>query len=508
MATLHQDSQLPGQVQESDPEGVLVVFESWDTGKYGLPEFHRNLFKDVCSRSGHNLKAFATILGDSVDEDQKADAGEVGITLIAGKRSELIDPRDDPVDKRWLIYHKSYYTALKDLKNINYVLGYAPFTAAAAADIRRSLFPQAKLYQINAVNPRYCADLTSEEQENEMLKIAEEADAVVSVGPSTYDYFENKYRAINGVSHIELLPRAGEYFYKHKFSMPENIRQLEILSFGGICARSVKAISDYGQLAVSLDEIAPSLRQFGIRDINWNVIGIPKKDDGYVRNYLEEKMKGKLVKMRAFPECSPTDLVRRLKQCHLCLLPQSNINYGFMGLESIAVGVPTFLNGKSELSYFIDGHFKDNGSTFLVEHNEQWKEKIQKMVNKPSSDSVCKQAIRLKKDFIECKDVRQSYDRFAAMFKRCSKPSEDLDVSVGLAVEIWKIYTRGIREEINKLSDGELVFESGMRPGKKKELIQACDTLRQMLKDNAAKSYTTSQNGTVTAENVVAMKLF
>ncbi|XP_070547448.1 uncharacterized protein [Ptychodera flava] len=313
-------------------EKALIVFDSWDTEKYGFPEFHRNLFKDICSRRRIHLKGYATLLDVAVSEAQGKDAEEAGITLIPGKRNEYIDPKNDPIDIRWLFCPESYYKDLKSLGNIKYVIGYAPFTAGAAAYIRKTFFPHAKLYQINALHPDYCAKESGKQQtvEKDMLKVMDEADGIVSIGPSIHEYFENAYRAVHRtIPHIKLLPKTGGLYRSQEVSVPDKIRQLVILSYGEFSTIPGGELQEYDKIAASVERIAEKLKETDVRNVTLKIAGVPAQAVPQVEKHLKKKMKKNLVEIKVIADCTARNMVSLLQQCHVCLIPQCRVNYGF-----------------------------------------------------------------------------------------------------------------------------------------------------------------------------------
>ncbi|XP_070547413.1 uncharacterized protein [Ptychodera flava] len=283
----------PAKVEEKgDVLGVLVICDKWDIERYGFAEFHRNLMQIVARKKGVGGKFYATILDVTISETQQEDAEKAGITLIPARRAEDLDPEDDPINIRWLSYPAGYYPELKDLRHIQYVIGYAPMTAKAAAIVRKNLFPQAKLYQINAVHPDLHATMTSPAQiklERDMLDIAKKADAMVSIGPSMYSYFENAYRAIpdRTIPHIEILPKVGECFQKQTIKLQRNIPQHVILSYGELdCHANI--MKDYGNIASALGKVATAQKDVNSHSLKWNILDVPTESIEKTEKDLKE----------------------------------------------------------------------------------------------------------------------------------------------------------------------------------------------------------------------------
>ncbi|XP_070547436.1 uncharacterized protein [Ptychodera flava] len=434
-------------------EKALIVFDSWDTEKYWFPEFHRNLFKDICSRRRIHLKGYATLLDVAVSEAQGKDAEEAGITLIPGKRNEYIDPKDDPIDIRWLFCPESYYKDLKALGNIKYVIGYAPFTAGAAAYIRKTFFSHAKLYLINALHPDYHAKGSEERQtlKKDMLRMANEADAMVSIGPSIHDYFENAYRAVHRtIPHIKLLPKTEGLYRSQEVRVPGNIRQLVILSYGEFVISPKGELQEFDKIAASVERIAAKLQGMDVRNVTWIMAGVPAPAVHQVESYMKKKMKKNLVEINIITDCTARNMVLLLQQCHVCLIPQCRVDYGFFGLESISMGVPAFLNPKSQLGYYMGEHFTYAGNSCLVRSDKEWDEKIMSAVQ--NARLAYKRAKELRTDFMASRGVEESYARFASLLAEDSGvPSDGLSVSINLDDQGFLQLKKNLKDQLDVL---------------------------------------------------------
>ncbi|XP_070547831.1 uncharacterized protein [Ptychodera flava] len=472
-----------------DLPGVLVVFDKWDIEKYGLPEFHRNLLKEISSKTGQKVKVYATVLDVFVSEGQKDDAENAGVTLIPGKRTEYVDPEKDPISMLWLYNHRSYYRDLKDLKNIQFVIGYAPMTAFAAADIRKSLFPNAKLYQINAIHPDHHAKLTAAAQhklETDMLRVAEESDAMVSVGPKMYDYFDNAYRAITdrAIPHIELLPKVGECFTHQTLKVSNIVQQHVILSYGEFdCCADV--VSDYDKIAESIGQIATVHKGPSGQQLKWNVLGIPTESSKKVQQHLSGLLSCDFEVTQLKPISSINQILTHIQQCHLCVTGSRHTDFGFWGLEAIAAGLPTYVNRDSQLGAFIIKYLSDYVDMCLINSAHQWRDKVTSAVS--NTAMAFKWANELKKAYCECQDMDKSYARFAAFFKEAKEPCDGLDVTIELNSEPWMQHLQKLREQLEMMSRQQPYDQSAVAALKQtiQEVHDAFNQCQQSLKRKA-----------------------
>ncbi|XP_070547520.1 uncharacterized protein [Ptychodera flava] len=407
----------------------------------------------LARKTGKGGKLYATVLDVAISETQKKDAEKAGITLVPARRAEHLDPEDDPINIHWLSYPGGYYPQLKDLRNIQYVIGYAPMTAKAAANVRQSLFPQAKLYQINAIHPDHHANMTSEQQsklERDMLDIAREADAMVSIGPSMHAYFENAYRAINRtIPHIELLPKVDDCFQKQTIELQKNIQQHVILSYGDVDSHA-DIMSDYDKIASVLGEVAVAQKKVCGHSIKWNILHVPKESIMVTENDLNKSTHCDFKLANLKPTATIKELLTCLKQSHLCVIGSRRSDFGFYGLEAIAAGLPTYADRDSQLGSFIAKYLKFYKDFFLVRSEQEWHDKVMAAIE--DTEIALKWANDLKKAYLECKEVEESYGRFTALFTEKMEPSEDLDVTIELDTQPWKQRLKELREQREMVS--------------------------------------------------------
>ncbi|XP_070551909.1 uncharacterized protein [Ptychodera flava] len=470
--------------------GVLVVFDRWDITKCGLAHFHRALVKNVRERLGEFLKLYATILDADISGVEKKDAEDAGVTLIPASRNESIDPTDDPIGVHYLFYHKGYYPHLRDLKNIKYVVGYAPMTANAAADIRKSLFPSAKLFQINQLNPDNFCKLKNGDSSKlvkKMVNIAREADAVASIGPGMHDYFENAYRAITDMSiaHIEILPNFGDDFAVADIKLPENVRHHTLLSYGVTCTGEDGAVDEYETIADAVGKVATTMHGLKHTTPKWNVLGVRTNRNEVLQTKITEKMNCKFSESRIMPDCSPADLMDKLLTSHLCIIGQCRGQYGLYGLESIAAGLPTLVSEKADLGCLMNRYFEDHAPMFVVRREEDWVDKISFTLSQ--TNVAFKSANTLKKAYLESTAVKDCCARFSSLFTEASTPSQDLDVTITLDDQPWQDRFTDIEKRIDVLSQKDPIDKTAITAlqDDMRQTLQALKRCQQGLKRKA-----------------------
>ncbi|XP_070573493.1 uncharacterized protein [Ptychodera flava] len=372
---------LPLHITTVTVTAVLFVFTDWNKDELGLTGFHINLVTDFCERTakaGEDLKAYSTVLDVKISDDQKTDADNCGVTLIPAQITELGDPEDELPELKRLAYHQIYYPDLKELENIQYVIGYAPKTGHAAADIRAKLFPDAMLVLINHVCPEYSCLQTVKSRlqdfEEKMLTMASKADLIFSIGPKIHQYFQNAYRdEVNGrylseIPHEEILPRPVSY-HLGKDPQKGEIQQHCILTFGQIDTQ--EALERCDVMAASIGTAANQWKATHANPPMWKIQGAYQQADKNAEKFLCSKMQCPYIKPTLHPGLSAKDLLRSLQQSHLCLPPPWYTDYSFYGLEAMVSGSSTAVYENSHLAHFIMKHFQDHVDNCVVRSPEK-----------------------------------------------------------------------------------------------------------------------------------------
>ncbi|XP_070561167.1 uncharacterized protein [Ptychodera flava] len=375
--------------------GALFLYDEWKADQCGLTGFHRIVIQEFCSRKavmGQNLKAYSTVLSLEIKKDQDDDAKRCGVTLIPAKLKERADPDDEIPELKWLLNHEIYYPDLKELKKIKYVVGYAPKTGSAAADIRARLFPGAKLVLINHVIPEEECLLMEkygqEKLEEKMLKMAGEADMLFSIGPRIHEHFENAYRADQGdkrlsdILHEEILPKPIGEFFKRDLQICKDISTYSILTCWNF---ETSAIEGCETIAGSIKKAADMRKesQLSRPQSEWK-LGVPQNIDQNHKKAIVQKL-GDRVDVKLYHKRSAGTLLTYLQQSHLYLPTPYYMDYSFYGLEAVAIGLPTVLKENSHLGDFITKHCPSHADLCAIDWiEEELSKKILANIAKPS----------------------------------------------------------------------------------------------------------------------------
>ncbi|XP_070547841.1 uncharacterized protein [Ptychodera flava] len=294
-----------------------------------------------------------------------------------------------------------------------------------------------------------------------MLNIAKEADAMVSIGPSMYEYFQNAYRAISdrSIPHIELLPKVGECFQKQRIRLQESTPQRIILSYGEIHDQG-DITSDYGKIASTLGKVASAQRQLRGRPLKWNILDIPSEFTDMTKKSIIELTDSDIEVAKLKPTADISQLLTHLQQSHLCVTGLCHSDFGFYGLEAIAAGLPTYVNRDSQLGSFITKYLESYKDLFLASREQEWHDKLTGAIT--HTKIAMKWAYKLKTAYFECAEIDQSYARFSALFTEEKGPSEDLAVTIELNTQLLKQRLKELSEQMEVMSRQELSDQSAV----------------------------------------------
>ncbi|XP_077985422.1 uncharacterized protein LOC144440056 isoform X2 [Glandiceps talaboti] len=427
------------QPQPQPQPKVMFVFNSWDKHRCGLPGFHRHLVREFCRRKGEALKVYSTVVDTNISEDQMKDARDAGVTLMKATRKELIKPSEDPPDIKWLLNHESYYPELSQLKNVQYVVGYAPKTARAALEIQQRLFPNAQLYFINHLRPDdpYLISIVSKDElEKEMFDMADKAHGLVSIGPSMKNFFDNSYRALTSeqhqleVNHIEVLPTPSHCFFQQNLQLQQDLQEHTLLTYGD--TDTIDFVPKYEDIPAAVGEVMTARKKINLEPPRWTLLGESKDQDNLLKT-LKEKMNSPSTTPTLYHNYSTGKLMRHLSQSHLCLPTPHYQEYGFCGLEAMAAGLPFRIPDDSQIGAFVSRYFEDYCDDCLTKSNK-WTEGIQSILG--YTIAAFKLAKNQQKTFLESKDVSDGHRKFAAMFPDRDGKCDKCNTSSGLNVRV------------------------------------------------------------------------
>ncbi|KAI8496272.1 hypothetical protein Bbelb_261130 [Branchiostoma belcheri] len=338
----------PGSSSEVDvprKRHILLISTEYGTSHGGVSTINCQVAK--LGTDGDQAVVSCTVL-KAPDEDKKSakDDHVHLITPCAGA-----GPRNSKASIDWLYYHNEHYPGLPD--DVDCIIGHADVTDQAARKIKNDRYPRAKLISINHVIPedtevykRGGKPMEGWTKDLDVVKEADGADVVFSVGSRIYDHFCSMYRGNNSPgSHQIFFPKPSDVFMKATMEAPTG-GQLVVLSIGRVSR--VEKLKGHDISAGSMGIVAETIKNVALR-----VRGIKEDDYDASKKILEDNLKSGKLKPTLLPFGTQEEICDDMKKAHLVLMPSRAEPFGLVGLEAIAAGIPVLISDQSGLADMI-----------------------------------------------------------------------------------------------------------------------------------------------------------
>ncbi|XP_070536436.1 uncharacterized protein [Ptychodera flava] len=418
---------IPHRISRAVSRKVLIINDEWGTSKGGVSTVHREI---SCLAKESGVEVFSTVL-DASDADEK-DAEEKGIKLITPTINPNLTEKYKVPDLAWFILHRAYFPKLRKLKNVKVVIGHVPITNDAVFEIKK-LFPSASVFLFNHVIPEdidIYEDKPPErvqEDESKILVAASNADAVFSVGPRIFDHFQNKFRALpREPRHFEYVPRPEQQFFDVEMKKPsQTISRMRVITFGRI--KGVEKLKGYDLVASALSKVTAALYDEQKTSLVWVIRGVPEGEQEETMKFLKKNISSRYLDVKLYPYGSHDEIRVDLQQSHLCIMASRTEPFGLVGLEAMAVGIPTLITKQSGLAELLRKKFPSEAKSVVVNVGindfskssdiEEWRKAITDALL--NYDKTFDLAQELKRKLIEYTASMKSHEEFKNM---CNPP--------------------------------------------------------------------------------------
>ncbi|XP_078572724.1 uncharacterized protein LOC144859718 [Branchiostoma floridae x Branchiostoma japonicum] len=408
------DAQSSGQVTTTSPQhgdtpdgnlkhgkhAVLLVNDEYGTAKGGVSTMNRQVARVLRSRK---VKVYNTVLYP----DERVDDGV-----------QLLFPEVQKGDQRkpildWLTYdHRSRYPSLPE--DIGYIIGHVDITSKAARALKEQRLQHAKFFLFGHVIPEDTEHYKSDERamgigdkRKAIQDDMEHADAIFSVGPVIYDYYQNEMR--ESKPHYMFLPKPSDIFFNTKRTYVETETKV-VLSIGRV--KGVEKLKGYDLVASAMPDVIQRFPR-----AKWRVKGIRKNDFQRSKEIIDANIRSGSFHFTPLEYGTQEDLCRDIQQAHVVVMVSRAEPFGLVGLEAIAAGVPVIISERSGLAEFIKKDLDPEFDRNIVEMEGNDEEdakrlakKIIKILEKGKKEHDAAQ--RLKDRLWESKYWEKSHEQF------------------------------------------------------------------------------------------------
>ncbi|XP_019626189.1 PREDICTED: uncharacterized protein LOC109471342 [Branchiostoma belcheri] len=409
-----------------DNAAVLLLSELYGTLKGGISSIYRRLAQ-VLREHEPDIPVFSTVL-EATEEDKK-DAKSDGVRELLLPQVESGDERTKP-SLHWLTFdHRAKYPHLPE--KVKTIVGHTDGTSRAACGIKQDRCPEATailfIDDIPEETEQYKGDekaLGIGKKEDSILKDAEQADVVFSIGDRIFDHFKNQFRAIPASKqpqHIKFVPRPSSIF-EDADAEYKDTDTMVVLSISRVTGVEKLNGLDLAVKALSIvaEKMSVTLR---VRGVN--------KEDQKARNAILGHRNSTNLQITFDPYGTQEDILKDMLQAHLVLVPSCAEPFGFVGLQAIAAGVPVLVSDKSGLANLIEKFARRyhncivktdiHGNGKMNFNVSRWADRIEKVLEHCKEEFET--AANLKKDLLDTRYWEESERTFIEICKRKGPPS-------------------------------------------------------------------------------------
>ncbi|XP_070556475.1 uncharacterized protein [Ptychodera flava] len=366
-------SEQPEEIQKKrarfSDRSLLVINDEWGTQKGGISTVNR-LISGLAAEIG---QVYATALKRNTEDID--DARRRGIKLILPK---VLGDRSPDLD--WLnTYYTLHFKEIKEIEDLEVIIGHQPVTSRAALNIRNEWFRSKKVILFNHVIPEDTdvhkdewAPSTVQKKEDELCDHATDAKVVFSVGHRIYSHFQNKFRSHRSIIHELFIPSLMKVFLKSTYRNHYRQPKVQILTFGRV--DGVQGLKGYDIAAAALGKVVEYFKNKNKPAHKipvWKIRGIQQeldkqKEQEKAENIMKLINDGHLQSIPA-PYATQKEIQKDLQQSHLCLMPSRNEPFGMVGMEAMAAGLPVLITSNSGLADLLKEHSPESYSEVIVE---------------------------------------------------------------------------------------------------------------------------------------------
>ncbi|XP_070550663.1 uncharacterized protein [Ptychodera flava] len=256
------------------------------------------------------------------------------------------------------------------------------------------------------------------------MEVAKQSDVFFSVGPRIFNRYDGKFRGKN-VVHMQYIPYADEGFFDLAITPPGPNHPVRILTFGRV--DGVGHLKGYDIIAEALSGICKLYSDVNMKCPLWDIVGVPDNKYEESKAFIGEYKKSNFLDYKLHPYCTQQDIMDKLQQSHLVIMPSISEPFGMVGMEAIAAGVPVLMTAHSGLAEFMKTHFGLDGKELVVNVGlddtdrerdvEKWRMRIIDMLDQESIHERFKKAKQLKEELKSSPEIKKTHEDFMRMLR-------------------------------------------------------------------------------------------
>ena len=390
-STSREDSESDSGSTSSRKLKVTLLSIEWRSTKGGVSTINRELANQLAKHPSVEVSVYLP----QCSEEDKQDAASYNVLLI---EAEAMPGYDNPVD--WLSFLPKGYA-------VDCMIGYGAVLGRQVQLIK--CHHNCKWIQIVHTAPeelgmyRSHAILRAEKLRQNEVKLCENADQVVAVGPMLADVFRRYLRSCGKDQDVlNLTPGIFSEFADVKQATEER-KTFSVLVFGSDDNVDFKLNGyDIAARAIAKLKDEPPYKLL--------FVGVPRGEEEKVKDLLlQQGINRRQLTVRCFCE-SREQLGQLFCEVDLAVMPSRTEGFGLAALEALSAGLPVLVSGNSGLGEALRGVL--HGSSCVVESDDPkvWAKAIKAVRQKDR---------KMRLDEIQI--VRNSYASTYNLEKECDK---------------------------------------------------------------------------------------
>ncbi|XP_070551988.1 uncharacterized protein [Ptychodera flava] len=345
---------------------VLLINERWGSPLDGGPAAATRMIVRILHAMG--LSVYCTFLESTREIEKEAATMGVDRIVTPDPKGRLRFRRPHP---DWVFAYEVYYPDVSELKDVKIILGFGLNTSDAALRIWKNEFQSAGYFLVNCWSMADSTPKTLGYNWEEffqrckwLVQESKEADAIFSVGPKAYDYFQPRYQNLHNVSHFQLMPMPECKILTQGREEVKDGDEIKILSY--LQCGDMREIEGHIALAQSVNQAVSTIYDGNAVLPKWHIIGVASEMEDKVIEALEPHATAITIIPRPMLENFETEL----RSSDLVLIPPISAYSLQFALNSMAAGVPVIIPRDSDSHALVADKFADFQSDVCVDIEE------------------------------------------------------------------------------------------------------------------------------------------
>lgn len=335
---------------------IVLLCDEWkDDSVEGVAAINRSVAQSLTGHEGARVFC-VTIKPLDRSAQEEAKVGDVQLfSLFDGSKQDLREQYRAFNGTPEPIWMRSVH---KKIPEVSFIVGHFPGTAEAAVGLRDSVYPSSKVilfYHVIPEDVEWLADKLpyTVPSDNDLIRLAEKADAVYSVTNQVHSFFQAKFlnRAQKTIDHRLYLHQCSKQVFdvtpERGRDLPKNELRAFVLSRGS----GMEEWQGLDIATCAMAKVATILKdRGGGPGVSLTIGNVDPAQKEAVRGALAPFTEGTDLRLDLKAYKSSKEQFIDMSKYHVCLVPSRAEPFGSVGLLPLGIGIPTLIAQNSYLA--------------------------------------------------------------------------------------------------------------------------------------------------------------